>query len=107
MPNPISANEITIKPQKLETVIYKESGTIYYDEKGNIVTDASTGKYTKKTVENNLSDLNVNAVRVENEKGSSLPSTGGIGTTVFRVVGGVLIVGAGVLLISKKRMKKN
>ncbi|MGN0631800.1 MAG: isopeptide-forming domain-containing fimbrial protein [Ruminococcus sp.] len=40
---------------------------------------------------------------VINKSGSSLPSTGGIGTTIFYVAGGALAVGAGVLLITKKR----
>ncbi|MCI5554028.1 MAG: isopeptide-forming domain-containing fimbrial protein [Ruminococcus sp.] len=44
---------------------------------------------------------------IENLKGSSLPSTGGIGTTMFYVGGGVLVAGAGVLLITKKRAKKD
>ena len=41
---------------------------------------------------------------VINNAGSSLPSTGGIGTTIFYVVGVVLMLGAGVLLITKRRM---
>ena len=44
---------------------------------------------------------------IQNQKGSSLPSTGGIGTTMFYVGGGVLVAGAGVLLITKKRAKKD
>lgn len=48
-----------------------------------------------------------NSVTIENNKGSVLPSTGGIGTTIFYVGGGVLVVGAGVLLITKKRAKKD
>jgi len=36
--------------------------------------------------------------------GSTLPSTGGIGTTLFYVIGGILVAGAGVLLITKRRM---
>jgi fimbrial isopeptide formation D2 family protein/LPXTG-motif cell wall-anchored protein len=41
---------------------------------------------------------------VPNYTGTTLPSTGGIGTTIFYVVGGVLVVAAGVLLVTKKRM---
>ena len=37
--------------------------------------------------------------------GITLPSTGGIGTTIFYVVGGGLMVGALVLLVTKKRME--
>lgn len=47
------------------------------------------------------------ATKITNQKGSSLPSTGGIGTTMFYVGGGVLVAGAGVLLITKKRAKKD
>lgn len=38
---------------------------------------------------------------------STLPSTGGIGTTIFYGLGGVLVLGSGVALITKKRMKKD
>lgn len=41
---------------------------------------------------------------VVNGAGQTLPSTGGIGTTIFYVVGGILAVGAAILLITKKRM---
>ncbi len=43
-------------------------------------------------------------IEVENKTGSLLPETGGIGTTIFYVVGIVLMLGAGIVLISKKRM---
>jgi len=43
---------------------------------------------------------------VENNTGTELPSTGGIGTTIFYVLGGLLVVFAGVLLITKTRMNK-
>lgn len=42
--------------------------------------------------------------KVENSTGSELPSTGGIGTTLFYVIGGLLMTGAVVLLVTKKRM---
>ena len=41
---------------------------------------------------------------VVNNSGTQLPSTGGIGTTIFYVLGSVLVLGAAVLLVTKKRM---
>ena len=46
----------------------------------------------------------VDEVKVLNQSGAELPSTGGMGTTIFYVLGSVLLVGAAVLLITKKRM---
>lgn len=47
----------------------------------------------------------VNEVGVENKSGSILPSTGGMGTTLFYIFGAILVIGSGVVLITKKRMK--
>ena len=47
----------------------------------------------------------VTQVEVENKSGSLLPSTGGRGTTLFYILGAILVVGSGVVLITKKRMK--
>lgn len=44
-------------------------------------------------------------ISIQNRMGSTLPGTGGIGTTIFYVVGGGLMVAAGILLITKKRME--
>lgn len=44
------------------------------------------------------------ASTVVNEAGSVLPSTGGIGTTLFYVVGTMLVLGAGIVLITKRRI---
>lgn len=44
-------------------------------------------------------------VKVENKSGTELPSTGGMGTTLFYVIGGTLVLAAVVLLVTKKRMK--
>lgn len=43
-------------------------------------------------------------IEVNNNSGAEMPSTGGIGTTIFYVVGSILLVGAVVLLVVKKRM---
>ena len=42
--------------------------------------------------------------QVKNNKGTVLPSTGGIGTTIFYVVGAILVIGAGVVLVTRRRM---
>ena len=46
------------------------------------------------------------AVTIINLSGTVLPSTGGIGTTIFYVAGAVLVIGAGVLLITRRRARK-
>lgn len=75
-------------------------------EKGKAVLNALKIKVGSGAAEEDGTPNNgvVNAT-VENRSGSTLPSTGGIGTTIFYVAGGVLVVGAGVLLITKKRAK--
>ena len=42
-----------------------------------------------------------------NNAGSVLPSTGGIGTTIFYIVGAILVLGAGILLVTRRRMNAN
>ena len=44
---------------------------------------------------------------VINNKGTILPSTGGIGTTIFYIIGVVLVLGAGILLVTRRRMNAN
>ena len=43
-------------------------------------------------------------VTVLNQTGSVLPSTGGIGTTIFYIVGAILVIGAGIVLVTRRRM---
>ena len=70
--------------------------TIEVDGKASLDIDNNTDAITAA--------LTVTA-KVANNNGSVIPSTGGIGTTIFYVVGAVLVVGAGVLLVTKKRME--
>ena len=47
----------------------------------------------------------VTQVDVENKTGTVLPSTGGMGTTMIYLIGGVLVLGSGVVLATKRRVK--
>ena len=43
---------------------------------------------------------------IVNKNGTTLPETGGIGTTMFYVIGAILVVGAAVVMITRKRMSR-
>ena len=44
---------------------------------------------------------------IVNTKGVELPSTGGMGTTLFYIIGAILVLGAGILLVTRRRMSAN
>ena len=76
------------------------------------LTDANGNKQTEmkdgESVNIDLGTVDLTAgsitTTVVNKSGSELPSTGGIGTTIFYVLGGVLVLAAVVLLVTNKRM---
>ena len=45
-------------------------------------------------------------ITIKNHTGTELPSTGGIGTTIFYVVGGLLVIGAAVILIARRKVSE-
>lgn len=111
--NVMTAGKITIKglDDATEYYLYETKAPAGY----NRLTDAvkfkitatynDTGdSYTSVTAAVNDVEQSSVSVQVANNKGSTLPSTGGIGTTLFYVIGGVLMAVAAVLLVTKKRM---
>jgi len=46
-------------------------------------------------------------ITIKNQKGAQLPSTGGVGTTIFYVAGSIMVLAAAILLITKRRMGAN
>lgn len=76
------------------------------------LTDANGNKQTKmkdgESVNIDLGTVDLTAgsitTTVVNKSGAQLPETGGIGTTIFYVLGGVLVLAAVVLLVTNKRM---
>ena len=65
----------------------------------------ANGKLTETSFVANQTETDTSGlVKVENNAGAELPSTGGIGTTVFYVLGSAMALGAVILLVTKKRM---
>ena len=103
---PAGYNKLTA-PVTVEAVKTSQTSThttVYLDENGN-----TTNSQTEKTIEVKVDIANIaaTALVVVNKGGTELPSTGGMGTTVFYVLGTVLVMGAVVLLVTKKRMSRN
>ena len=73
-----------------------------------IAADALTGltiTVDNGAAQNGALDTGIVEVTVENNRGATLPETGGMGTTLFYIIGGLLVVGAGILLVVRIRMK--
>ena len=85
------------------TVTYKtnvlESYTVTIDgKKPTEFTMTNEGPTTTKSTINN------DSFEVKNTAGVELPATGGIGTTIFYILGSILVIGAGVILVARRRM---
>ena len=69
------------------------------------VTLATTGDYSQIATALSSGTNGITEVDVENNAGTVLPSTGGIGTTIFYILGGTLVAGALVVLILRRRAR--
>ena len=94
-----------LTPQVLTHKIYKESGTIYYDADGNVVAEESSSTSSEE-VTKNLSDLDAAALKIVNKTGTELPQTGDMGTTILYIIGGALVLFAGVALFARHVARK-
>lgn len=65
-----------------------------------------TDTVTKLEYQQDESDPNTSGVVISNNKGGTLPETGGMGTTMIYGVGTVLVAGAAIAFVTNKRMKK-
>lgn len=100
-------NGVTIKAGKA-TILGLDAGTYYLEE---VVAPTGYNKLTSR-VEIIISKINSDktfsrfSTNVENYTGSKLPETGGIGTTLFLTLGSILVIGFGLLLVTKLRVYK-
>lgn len=81
------------------------NGQVWNGTAANTALTALTVAVNQGAAENGAIDTGTVKVTVTNNQGSTLPETGGMGTTLFYVIGGLLVVGAGILLIVSFRMK--
>ena len=67
--------------------------------------DKAPAGYNKLTARISVTPDNTAVVEhnVENNQGVELPSTGGIGTTIFYILGGLLVIGAAVILVARRK----
>lgn len=79
------------------------STTTYLDENGKVV-DEKTESGSTVTV--TIDELAATPIVVVNETGAELPTTGGIGTTIFYIIGSILVLGAGVVLVTRRRIRR-
>ncbi len=93
----------TLEPQVMSHTIWTYAEDRYFDEDGNVVSESVTSGRTTE-VTKNMTDLDAQALEIINNKGTELPDTGGIGTTIFYVGGGILVLAAVILLVTKRRM---
>ena len=90
----IEAGQVVIKGLKGETTYYLEQTKA--PDGYNIL----EGRQAIKVTSNNAAEA-----IVINNKGGLLPSTGSIGTTMFYISGAVMLIGAFIFMVSKRRMK--
>lgn len=107
----------TVKISGLDKKVYYLEETVppagYNGLPQRVTVDLRTG--SKKVTTSYLNDgtydeslaSSIGGVAVENNAGTTLPGTGGIGTTIFYVIGGGLMAAAAILLITKKRMENH
>lgn len=69
----------------------------------SITNDAKTTKITEQSKGDTVVGTDANKGKIKNTQGNELPATGGMGTRVFYILGTVLVLGAGIILVSRKR----
>jgi LPXTG-motif cell wall-anchored protein len=96
------ATTFTLEPQVMSHTIWTSTEDKYFDKDGNLVAAQASATKTEK-VTKNIEDLDEEALNIVNQVGTELPHTGGIGTTIFYILGGLLVIGAAVILVARRK----
>ena len=102
---PIGYNALSA-PVKVTISVNEANNKVTY----SAITDGAAAKVDDGVVDLAAAQTSAQPVAVAtivNNAGTQLPSTGGIGTTIFYIVGAILVLGAGILLVTRRRMNAN
>lgn len=96
----LPVDKFTITPKEVGSTVTTTTFKVYMKD-GKIVSKETVG-----ATEETIGTANIAATPrvVVNEQGTALPTTGGIGTTIFYLIGAILVIGAGVVFVTRRRM---
>lgn len=96
----LPVDKFTITPKEVGTTVTTTTFKVYMKD-GEIVSRETEGATETEIAK---ADIAATPLVVVNEQGTALPSTGGIGTTIFYLIGAILVIGAGVVFVTRRRM---
>ena len=113
IPETTDANDIKVAGYETEVLDYYTvtitNGSVY--ESGKYAATSGSSVINTYNFDNHdgptISNIAVSTYKdsdLVNTEGIQLPSTGGMGTTIFYIIGAILVIGAGVLLVTRRRM---
>ena len=104
----LATGDVTITGYQMGHETWSTTDTYKYDSDGNLIDSSHTADHTEEHT-GNIESLKTDASKVTtvvNQAGSELPSTGGIGTTIFYVAGIVLVLGAAAIIIARRKAEQ-
>ena len=109
-PVPVTISVNTYNRQDLDDILnrYPVFGLDCWDGKISLTVGENTEIFpTEYGIGSDNAGPGMAIAKIMNNSGTVLPSTGGIGTTLFYSIGGILVLAAGILLITRKRMGRD
>ena len=100
-----SASALILGLDKADYVLKETQAPAGYNKAQDQTINAASLVRVDNEIEDSAGiDSDTGVISVINETGRELPSTGGIGTTIFYITGTLLVLGAGVVLVTRRRV---